>query len=450
MTKARRMGNIRWQVFLFIAAVLVSFNSLAAASSSNILNNVTDQFQAQASSWGGIITGYATWLFWVLCTISLVWTGGTLVLKRADIGEFFAEFIRFCLFFGFFLWLLQNAAAIGIAIINSLIQIGANASQTGAANPSAVMDIGFQIFYKVMQQTSVWSPVDSFIGAVLAGIILICIALIAANMTIMLCSAWILLYGGIFFLGFGGSRWTSDIAIHYYKTLLGIGVSLMAMVLMIGIAQSIVTNYYNNMSAGVQVNEIATIMVVAIILLLLVHRVPGLISGVLTGATIGHSGIGAFSAGAAVGAASVAAAVASTSGAVAAAGAHNVGGGGQAMKAAFQSAQQNMANNRDAGANSSSSSSGGLSAAMGTGKSFVADMGKSLAKGAGSALKQPLSDRASDTFLGRVANHIRNDMGGNGEGGTSQASMPNSIGAAGDGSTGNATDEIEAFVNKNA
>jgi type IV secretion system protein TrbL len=159
--------------YYFIAVILFSFTAFAADSSSNILNNVTDKFQSQASTWGGIITGYATWLFWLLGTISLVWTGGTLVLKRADIGEFFAEFIRFSVFFGFFLWLLQNAAGIGTAIINSLIQIGANASSTGASNPSAVMDIGFQIFYKVMQQTSVWSPVDSFIGAILAGIILI-------------------------------------------------------------------------------------------------------------------------------------------------------------------------------------------------------------------------------------------------------------------------------------
>jgi len=450
--KARHTGNSflslsqSFPAFFFIAIVFFSFNTLAADSSSNILNNVTSQFQAQASTWGGIITGYATWLFWVLCTISLVWTGGALVLKRADIGEFFAEFIRFCVFFGFFLWLLQNAAGIGTAIINSLIQIGANASQTGAANPSAVMDIGFQIFYKVMQQTSVWSPVDSLIGALLGGIILICIALIAANMTIMLCSAWILLYGGIFFLGFGGSRWTSEIAIHYYKTLIGMGASLMAMVLMIGIAQSIVTQYYNNMSTGIQVNELATIMVVALILLALIHRVPHLIAGVISGASIGHSGIGAFSAGAAVGAASVAAAVASTSGAVAAAGAHNVGGGGQAMKAAFQSAQQNMANNRDGGSSSSGSSSGGLSSAMGTGKSFVADMGKSLAKGTGSALKQPLSDKASDSFMGRVATHIKNDMSGNSDDQTSSSSMPNSIGAT----NGNGADEIEAFVNKNA
>jgi type IV secretion system protein TrbL len=425
---------------LFIAAILLSSGSMAADSSSNILNNVTDQFQAQASTWGTIITGYATWLFWVLGTISLVWTGGTLVLKRADIGEFFAEFIRFCVFFGFYLWLLQNAPAIGRAIISSMLQIGANASQTGVANPSAVMDIGFNILYKVVQQAGIINPISSLFGELAALVVLVCIALIAANMTIMLCSAWILLYGGIFFLGFGGSRWTSEIAIHYYKTLIGVGASLMAMVLMIGIAQSIITNYYNNLSPGIHINEIATILIVSLILLALVHRVPNLISGIITGAAIGHHGIGAFSAGAAIGAATASAAIASTTGGMAVAGANHAGGGGQAIKTAYQSAQQNMANNKTTN-NSSGSSSGGLKAAMGTGATFVADMGKSLAKGAGSVIKQSASEGASGTFLGRVAGHIKNDMTSKAQGQTAAPSMPNSI--------GNAKDEIASFVNEN-
>ena len=430
------MKNKNHMACYFIIAVLFSTGALAADSSSNILNNVTDQFQAQASTWATIITGYATWLFWALGTISLVWTGGALVLKRADIGEFFAEFIRFSVFFGFYLWLLQNAPAIGNAIINSLIQIGANASQTGAANPSAVMDIGFQIFYKVAQQTSIWSPVVSTMAIILAIIILTCIALIAANMTITLCSAWIFLYGGIIFLGFGGSRWTSEIAIHYYKTLIGIGASLMAMVLMIGIAQSIITTYYNDMSNGVQVNELATIMVVSLILLALIHRVPHMIAGVISGAAFGHSGIGAFGAGAAFGAAAMAAVTAKAGHSLAAGGAQNISGGGQAVKAAFQSAQQNMATKSDGG--SSGSSGGGLSSAMGTAKNFVADMGKSLAQGASHALKQ--SAGPNESFMGKVASHIKSEMSGGEK--ASQAGMPNAVG-------GNAKDEIAAFVNKN-
>ena len=348
-----------------LGAALYGADAYADASSSGILTNVTQQFQSQASRWGGIITGYASRLFWMLGTISLVWTGGLLILRKADIGEFFAEFVRFILFFGFFLWLLQNAGPIGTSIINSMVSIGADASQTGASNPSAVMDIGFNIFYKVMEQTTIWSPTDSLIGAILAAIILVCIALIAANMTIMLCSAWILLYGGIFFLGFGGSRWTSEIAINYYKSILSVAMSLMAMILMVGIAQSIITNYYNQMSAGINLNEIATILVVAVILLLLVHRIPGLIAGILTGASIGHSGIGNWGAGHAMTAMGVAGAMASNAGTMASNAVKGLAVGGAALQAVFQSTQVGMGEGPQ-----QSASSGGLSEAMGKGKNF--------------------------------------------------------------------------------
>jgi type IV secretion system protein VirB6/type IV secretion system protein TrbL len=88
-------------------------------------------------------------------------------------------------------------------------------------SPSGIVDIGFAIFYKVMDQSSVWSPVDSMAGILMAVAILIVLALIGVNMLLLLASGWVLAYGGVFFLGFGGSRWTSDMAINYYKTVLG-------------------------------------------------------------------------------------------------------------------------------------------------------------------------------------------------------------------------------------
>jgi type IV secretion system protein VirB6/type IV secretion system protein TrbL len=72
-----------------------------------------------------------------------------------------------------------------------------------------------------MDQSSVWSPVDSMAGILMAVAILIVLALIGVNMLLLLASGWVLAYGGVFFLGFGGSRWTSDMAINYYKTVLG-------------------------------------------------------------------------------------------------------------------------------------------------------------------------------------------------------------------------------------
>jgi len=412
--KRHLYASLKWAAPYLAWLVVFHMSPALAAPTNGILNDVTQQFQTQTATWAGTMTGYATWLFWTLGTISLAWTGGTMILRRADVGEFFAEFIRFILFFGFFLWLLRNAPAIGTAILNSFITMGASGSQTGVSNPSAVMDIGFQIFHKVMEQTTIWSPVDSFIGAVLAGIVLVSVALIAANMTILLCAAWILLYGGIFFLGFGGARWTSEIAIHYYKSLIGIGASLMAMILMIGIAQNIITNYYNQMSAGIQINQIAAIMVVAIILMLLVHRVPGLITGVLTGASVGHSGIATFGHSSALSTIGMATTAGAISGAMVAASARHAIGGGFALQAAMQSAQQSIGNGNNTNSSQAGSPVSKLAAAMDNGPRLLAHMGKSLMHGIGKEFKETQNSAVEslkkDTFGGKVAGHIKNNM----------------------------------------
>jgi len=74
-------------------------------------------------------------------------------------------------------------------------------------------------------------------GIIMAAVILIILALIGINMVLLLVSDWILAYAGTFFLGFGGSLWTSEIAINYYKTVFGVAVSLFAMVLLVGIVK---------------------------------------------------------------------------------------------------------------------------------------------------------------------------------------------------------------------
>ena len=67
-----------------------------------------EPIKTNASLWASIIESVATRLFWTLALISMVWTFGMMALRKADIGEFFAELIRFTVFTGFFWWLLIN------------------------------------------------------------------------------------------------------------------------------------------------------------------------------------------------------------------------------------------------------------------------------------------------------------------------------------------------------
>ena len=329
-----------------IGVVLALYSTAASAQLTNqgMLDQVVTEFATRATSWQTVVMNAAMFLFWTLGTISLVFTFGFMALRKADIGEFFAEFIRFILFFGFFLWLLRNGPAFANSIIQSLARIGEQASGVASVTPSGIVDIGFMILKQAFTNSSIWSPVDSFIGVALSVGILILLAVVAVNMLLLLVSGWLLMYAGIFFLGFGGSRWTSDMAINYYKTVLGVAVQIMTMVLLVGIGNDLLTSFYARMNTGtLNFEELGVMLVFCVALLMLVNRVPPLVAGIITGSGIGGAGgIGNFGAGAAIGAAmgaaSMAAGAASVAGAAVMGGAASAAGGMSAVKAAFEKA----------------------------------------------------------------------------------------------------------------
>lgn len=388
---------------LFLLLALISFDACAAINNAGILNNAVLKYSNAVSSWSATITTHATWLFWTLALISMVWTFGMLALRKADIGEFFAEFIRFTVTTGFFWWLLLNGPTFAMSIIDSLRTVGTQAGMAGGgvaanATPSGIVDIGFGVFAKVLTQSSVWSPIDSLVGLIISAIILVVFALIAVNMFLLTITAWILAYAGVFILGFGGGRWTSDMAIGYFKTVLSIGLQILTMVLLIGVGKTLIDDYYTNMSSDISLEELAVVLVVAVSLLVLVNKVPPLIGQLPFGGGTGGQ-IGSFGAGAAMGAAAMGAAAVATAGAALAAGGASMAGGAQAVMAAFSKANASesaggggskdfMAAASSGGSDSGGGGSGGgsaLAAAMGDSGGGSPGGGSSFASASGSS-----------------------------------------------------------------
>ncbi|HCF5794003.1 TPA: P-type conjugative transfer protein TrbL, partial [Pseudomonas aeruginosa] len=467
----------RTAVVLSLGLAFALYSSGAAAELTNqgMLDQVVTEFASKAANWKTAIMDAATWLFWTLGTISLVWTGGTLVMKRADIGEFFAEFVRFILFFGFYLWLLRNGPDFADSIIRSMQQLGSKATGISSVTPSGIVDVGFMIFQQHVKNSSVWSPVDTVIGAILSLGILLLLATIAVNMLLVLVSSWCLMYLGIFFLGFGGSRWTSDMAINYYKTVLGVGVNLLVMVALVGIGNDLLTGFYAKMSKGtLNFEEMGVMLVFCLALLLLINRVPPLVSGIITGGGVGAAGgLGNFGAGAVVGAGMAAAGMAAQAVAAATSGgaslAASAAGGAQAVMAAASAAAKaadggDMPGTSSGGGEAGGGSSGGatpMASAAGDGSSggggFSGAAGKAgrvakgtvanLAKGIGSmasakagSMADAAKSRIAETTGGKLAATIK---------AASSWADGNTLSGSNDGATATAgNDEVAAFVNR--
>ncbi len=412
-----------------LALMLAASSASAELKNLALLDTVVTEFSTRAQGWKAVMMNAASWLFWTLGTISLVWTAGMMVLRKADLAEFFAEFIRFILFFGFFLWLLRNGPAFAQTIIESMKQLGAQASGMQSISVSGIVDIGFLIWKQAISNLSLLDPIESLVGIILSGAILLLLAAIAVNMLLLLISGWILMYAGIFFLGFGGSRWTSDMAINYYKTVLGIAVQLLTMVLLVGIGNDLLGTFYNRMGkVDNNFSELAIVLVFCLALLMLSSKIPAMVAGIITGGAGASGDIGSLGAGAvmgaAMGAAGAASAAASLAGSVLASGAANAAGGAQALMAAYSQAS----------AAGSGSDAGGMADAAGGGAnegrsaSAFADMDQG--KGADDSAGQGDSDSADDGSEGGGAGKdSRSDSGsgarsggeGGGQGASSQA-----------------------------
>lgn len=410
---------MRAKPILIIAVIAFFYTSSAYAqlSSNGLLDQVINEFATRATAWQTVIMNAAMWLFWTLGTISLVWTFGMMALRKADLGEFFAEFIRFILFFGFMLWLLRNGPNFADSIIKSLRQLGEQASGTRGLSPSGIIDVGFKVMSDTIGHLSPITPIDNAASLLMSAVILLMLATIAINMMVLLITGWMLMYAGIFFLGFGGSRWTSDIAINYYKNVLSLATQLFAMILLIGIGSDLLTSFYSKMEKeGLRLEQLAVMLVASFALLLLIREIPSRLSGIVFGGGGGGGSIG-FGAGAVAGAAMGAASVAAS---VATAGAANIAGGTQALMAAVKKAQSDNSGSSGGhgggkgGIKSDIPGVSPLAAAMGDMGRIASGTASNLAKGAWDAAKEKASgmkdsamDRISETAGGKIASAIK-------------------------------------------
>lgn len=248
-------------------------------------------------------------LFWALATISLVWTMG-LMIVRQDIGELLMELVRFTIVTGLFYWILINASShqggqsFVEDIVHSFMKMasGGEGDLTVRTNADRVLERALHVYASTIRDTSGGELSDQLlIGGMAVALLCMC-AVFAGQVLLALVMAWILGYAGIFLLGFGGARWTSPIAINFYKHVVAVGAALLALSIIGSIATQILDEFGME-SSGRNYGRFATMglmLTVSILLTLLSIKVPQLIYTLVTGSTLGFFAGSASAAGTAI------------------------------------------------------------------------------------------------------------------------------------------------------
>lgn len=412
------------KVIAAVIGIFVARTAFAAIPDTGLLDDVTNRFLTQSATWGTVIKNYASWLFWALATISMVWTFGLMALKKADIGEFFAEFVRFTVTTGFFWWLLSNGPDMAVAIIKSLRTIGSQAGNLPfELTPSGPMTIAFDIVKKAFKGLSWVHPIDNLGIVLVSAAVVVAMAVVAANVLIALVTAWVMAYAGVFILGFGGGRWTSDMAIGYFKAMLGIALELMTVTLLVAIALSVVDGFYQRLDES-SVYELLLVLSVCVVLALLIHKIPPRVAALAGGGSGARVSTGSIMSGAAMAAAAVA-----TSGAAIAAGAASAAGGLQALTAAFSKAR--AAESAGGGATALMNAVGGAGESnVGSSRSSGASLASAMGDESGGAA--PSADATSNASGGDISSstNAKMDSDGSGQTTSSSADMSSAAGTA--------------------
>ena len=307
---------------------MISTNTYSFAQESVVLDTIANQVQVKASSWFSVLQSHALSLFKVLLIIDVIWLGIQAAIKREELMEILASFVRLLFFASFMLALVIYYKDWSNMLISGLSDI-AKGLGADTSSPSEIFGAGLSLALKVFEEVSAWEPINSAVFMIYALVLVILFSLIAAQVLLVKCEAYIVLNAGAILLGFGGSAITKNYAINFLRYSLSVAVKLFVMQLLVSLGKSFIDEF--NLESP-EYKELAVIIGLAIVLVALVNSIPDIVSGIINGS---HVSTGSAITGAATAVAT------STMAAMAAMKSAGVGGiqGASAVKGAYDYAK---------------------------------------------------------------------------------------------------------------
>ena len=385
MRKSRATGA---SAELILMAVLLVLGGMGTAHATNFLDQVQSSYQQASSSWMNGAINIARDIFAGAVGAEFVWWGIQRLLRGGEVNEMLTGVMLKVVTLGFFFTFMTYAPQWIPDIVHSFSDIGQQLGGSSVSTPSGVFDLGIQVANQLVQSLVTpglsLSAIGKFVlSAIIVGlsalVVVLAYGIIALQLLITNIESYIVLGVGVVFSGFFGSRWTLPFAEKYIGYAVHVGIKLMVLYLIVGLAPTIAndaTSFINTFhaTAGNSYPPLADYMNVGVgslIFGVVGYMIPSLAGSLMSGTPAMSMG-NAMPTAAAIGGATAAAPAA-------AAGIAALAGGGLAGAIA------NRTISAATGTGNSISGGGGLGGAMGglMGGSF----GKSASSAAGGGIK---------------------------------------------------------------
>lgn len=248
-------------------------------------------------------------------------------MKREDMASAIKNFVFMLLFAGFIFSVIKNYDVWSMNLVNGLKLIA-----VGLGGPELVLspfNTGIEIVISILDKMSATDPVDS-LGYLITGcIIMVCFALMTAQIVMIKCESYIAMNAAVLLLGFGGSSLLKEYAINTMRYALSVAFKLFVMQLVLGLGMSFIKDFRT--LSSVELADLLVLIGAAVVLLALVKTIPDVCAGIINGSHTGN-GSSLMSTGAMV------AGVGMAAGAAAASGSASLARGVGSVRAAVQMA----------------------------------------------------------------------------------------------------------------
>jgi P-type conjugative transfer protein TrbL len=249
--------------------------------------------RAVTATWAGPLTTISSDLFGALILVSFVMSIGFAYAQGEGLAMYLAIAIRFVVFAGAWLFVLQNWASgfnFGSAIIRSFQTAATNAGVV-PSSPADVIGYGVSLGEKIIAQSKWLEPGRDLWLMIAAIIVGACFFIAAAVMVFTLAKAYIVIAQGALAMGFAGSEFTGHIARGVVFQSIGAGARLFAVEMMTSMLSTIVQRWLGESTALDQTGD-WTVLGLAVVYVVLVFSIPSAVEHAFGGSGSGRAGPG--------------------------------------------------------------------------------------------------------------------------------------------------------------
>jgi len=281
-------------VVLAVAALVALLVAPALAQSpaqQPVLDGIANQYRDASRLWRPRLLPIAQQLFMVLASLEFAVSGAIWALRRDSLDDIAAKFLLKFTLVAFLLALITSFTYWIPPIVNGFAAAGERAIGTSATvSPSGIIDIGRQTSLTVLNTLDVGvmlrNPAMAVFGALAALIIALAYVVIAAQLVLVLIESYVVLGGGVLFLGFAAFRGTAAFAENLIAYTFGVGIKVFLLYLIVGLGSQIAKSWIPLIQSSTFFGPQSPLLEVvggAIIFAVLAVRVPHVVAYRLSG-----------------------------------------------------------------------------------------------------------------------------------------------------------------------